>query len=241
MRHFLISCLVLLSLATAAVADTAPPPPVAPSPEAAQRLERGLRFYATQRYDEALVELRRGYEIDPHPDFLYAIGQAERMRGNCRGAVEAYRAYLRTRPPQAEEARAQAQIERCGIEPSESTSTAAPSFGAARTPASERSFGTVGIAMTAGSAVALGASTWLFVVGGRHARAADSGYTLAERDRERTAARNYRLAGGAALVGGVTLGTLAVLRYLRRGERRAPTVTGSLAADHVYVGAELPF
>jgi tetratricopeptide (TPR) repeat protein len=76
-------------------------------------LERGLRSYAVGRYDEAIAAFQRGYELDARPDFLYALGQAQRMRGDCKAAAASYRAYLRTAPPERAAAPARQNLERC--------------------------------------------------------------------------------------------------------------------------------
>jgi hypothetical protein len=44
---------------------------------------------------------------------LYALGQAQRMKGDCRAAVASYRAYLRTSPPERAAAPARQNLERC--------------------------------------------------------------------------------------------------------------------------------
>ena len=98
-----LALLVTLALARAAVA----------APAAAELLERGLRSYAVGRYDEAIAAFQRGYELEPRADFLYALGQAERMKGDCRAAVASYRAYLRTSPPERAAAPARQNLERC--------------------------------------------------------------------------------------------------------------------------------
>jgi hypothetical protein len=226
MHHFLISIFVVV-LASAAHAE-------APSNEAAPYLERGLRFYATQRYADALVELRGGYAVDPHPDFLYAIGQAERMSGNCKHAIDAYRAYLRTQPPELEANRAKTQVERCEAQLLVETAPPKP-------PA----FGIAGVAMASGSVLALGVGTWFLIAGKQHASEADRGRTLEDHDEHMRTARNYRIAGGVALVGGAVLGTFAVLRFLRSEPNETkpaqPAVTASAGGDHIYVGATLSF
>ena len=76
-------------------------------------LERGLRSYAVGRYDEAIAAFQRGYELAPRADFLYALGQAQRMKGDCRAAAASYRAYLRTSPPERAAAPARQNLERC--------------------------------------------------------------------------------------------------------------------------------
>jgi tetratricopeptide (TPR) repeat protein len=76
-------------------------------------LERGLRSYAVGRYDDAIASFQRGYELAPRADFLYALGQAQRMKGDCRAAVASYRAYLRTSPPERAALPARQNLERC--------------------------------------------------------------------------------------------------------------------------------
>lgn len=94
----------LATLLVAAVALAAP---------ADELLERGLRSYAVGRYDEAIAAFQRGYELAPRADFLYALGQAQRMKGDCRAAVASYRAYLRTSPPERSAAPARQNLDRC--------------------------------------------------------------------------------------------------------------------------------
>jgi tetratricopeptide (TPR) repeat protein len=77
---------------------------------------RGLRAYDVQRYDEAIDAFRHAYEIDPQPDLLYALAQAERMSGDCRRAVDAYRAFLRSNPPSQQAASARKNLGRCEMQ-----------------------------------------------------------------------------------------------------------------------------
>src|SRR5215472_10162270 len=98
MRRAAIGALAACLLVVRGALAQAPPM----KPEARAHFERGSRYYDTQLYEEALAEFRAGYLIDPSPDFLYSIAQAERLRGNCKSAVEAYRAFLRTNPPAKE-------------------------------------------------------------------------------------------------------------------------------------------
>lgn len=105
MRPALRAAILLLALcATSAVASASP---------AQELLERGLRSYAVGHYDEAIASFQRGYELEPRADFLYALGQAQRMKGDCRAAVASYRAYLRTSPPERSAAPARQNLDRC--------------------------------------------------------------------------------------------------------------------------------
>ena len=64
--------------------------------EAKRRLDAGNKLYLEGRYDDAVRELRAGYALDARPDFLYALGQAERKRGDCKAAVRYYQAFVDT-------------------------------------------------------------------------------------------------------------------------------------------------
>jgi hypothetical protein len=96
-------------------------------PAAQERLRRGFVFYEHKRYAEAIAEFQAGLTIERRGDFYYALGQAERMRGNCPQAIEHYRAFLNT--PEATPARTAAvlgQIERCRADPPVSPGVAPP-------------------------------------------------------------------------------------------------------------------
>ena len=84
--------------------------------EAKRHFERGLRLYDGHSYDEAIVELRASYQIDPRPEILYALGQAQRMNHQCKEAIVSYEAYLHTGPAARQEAAARDQIGSCRAE-----------------------------------------------------------------------------------------------------------------------------
>src|SRR6185312_355811 len=100
-----------------------------PSKSGAEHLVRGSRLYNEGRYDEAIAELQAGYAIDPRPDFLYALGQAERKRGDCKAAVAWYERYVATGPSSQRTVATLVQIDRCKQElasATPSTTTTAP-------------------------------------------------------------------------------------------------------------------
>jgi len=103
----------LLCVASLTWADAKLPPM---APEAKAHLEKGLRAYDVQSYAEAIDEFRAGYQIDARPEFLYALAQAERLSGDCKGAMEAYRSFLRTSPSSRQEASAKKNLQRCAHE-----------------------------------------------------------------------------------------------------------------------------
>jgi tetratricopeptide (TPR) repeat protein len=82
-------------------------------PSSDDHYEAGKRLFLARRYAEALEEFRRALAVAPRPEVLYSMAQAQRMLGDCPGAIETYRAFLAGQPgePLAEYARA--NIERC--------------------------------------------------------------------------------------------------------------------------------
>lgn len=106
----LVASLLLSTLALGA-------PTANQAKEAKRHFERGLRLYDVRSYGEAIEELKAGYVLDPDPRFLFAIGQAHRLAGDCRSAVEVFNAFLRTGPAPTDEAAAQRLIDGCTQEP----------------------------------------------------------------------------------------------------------------------------
>jgi tetratricopeptide (TPR) repeat protein len=82
-------------------------------PETRALYARGMELYNAGRYAEAAIELRAGQAIEPRPEFLYALGQAERNLKNCARAIDYYRAFLATSPPPDQRQLAVVQLERC--------------------------------------------------------------------------------------------------------------------------------
>jgi hypothetical protein len=64
------------------------------SPKAAAHFQKGGNYFNAQLYKKAITEFQAGYLIDPQPEFLYAIGQAQRLEGDCKDALVAYQHFL---------------------------------------------------------------------------------------------------------------------------------------------------
>jgi tetratricopeptide (TPR) repeat protein len=87
------------------------------SEEARQRYEHGLILYDAQRYADANEQFQEAYTLDPRPEYLYALAQSERLGGDCKSAVLAYRAFLRLGPSPRHARLAERQITRCEAAP----------------------------------------------------------------------------------------------------------------------------
>lgn len=91
----------------------APPAPTTDPTTADDWLRVALSRYEAEDWKGAIDAFRRGHELDPRPQFLFAIAQAERRRGDCAAAVRAYDQFLATSPPEAQAAAARDQRDRC--------------------------------------------------------------------------------------------------------------------------------
>ena len=80
----------------------------------AQKLERkGLDAYAKGDYAAAASSFEQAYELSPNEHILFAWGQAERFRGNCRRAVELFEKMLKTKLSQANRSAVQTSMDEC--------------------------------------------------------------------------------------------------------------------------------
>ena len=108
MRTRAVAALVALAIVAGGALAWAAPPKSA----ATEHLIRGSRLYEEGRYDEAVAELKAGYAIDARPDFLYALGQAERKRGDCKAAIGWYQRYVDSGPSSSRTVATLLQIDR---------------------------------------------------------------------------------------------------------------------------------
>jgi len=197
------------------------------SPIADAHLKRANELYDAGQYEQAIEELRRGLQIQPHSEFLYAWAQAERKRGNCREAVRLYNQFLeRDITPQQREA-AQTNIRRCPVEPMTSPKTTVE----IDTPWYRD---TIGNALTGGGALVAGFGGVWFYVSHRESERADLYKVKLDFDRfdeENRAARRDRAISIASLAVGGALITAGVVRYVRRDRRRVVEVTAFVRGD----------
>lgn len=78
--------LLLIALMSPAFADGA-----------ADHVAAGKRAFAEQRYAEAAAEFRAAYDLQPDPKLLYSIAQAQRLAGDCTGAIASYEQFIATK------------------------------------------------------------------------------------------------------------------------------------------------
>jgi hypothetical protein len=76
--------------------------------------QRGLNHYNVAEYDQAIAEFKKAYELSNAPELLFNIGQAYRLKGDCKQAVRVYRSFLREAGSRANRSAAESFIEVCG-------------------------------------------------------------------------------------------------------------------------------
>ena len=99
-----------------------------PADDPKQLTEQGLAHYNVGEYDKAIDEFKRAYLISKTPALLFDIAQAQRLKGDCKEALQTYKAYLRADPSanrQKIEARI-AEMEKCVKEKPEVAPAPAP-------------------------------------------------------------------------------------------------------------------
>jgi tetratricopeptide (TPR) repeat protein len=98
----------------------ASPQPAAPhvatpeeAAEASAHLKKGVELFGNHKYEEAIAEFEIGRKLDPRPDFLFALAQAERLSGDCASAILYYREFLDSKPSDRQAEAAWANLDRC--------------------------------------------------------------------------------------------------------------------------------
>ncbi|HWO25500.1 MAG TPA: hypothetical protein VNO30_42465 [Kofleriaceae bacterium] len=79
--------------------------------------KRGIEEYKAQRYEQAVATLKEAYELDPKPDALFALAQAERLAGRCPEARVHYKKLLVESADPAVLKAVQSNLDLCGTEP----------------------------------------------------------------------------------------------------------------------------
>jgi tetratricopeptide (TPR) repeat protein len=85
------AALLTLGIATPALGSDA-------EAEARVHFQKGMAAFELGKFQEALAEYERAYELAPLPGFLFNIGQCHRNLGNHAKAIFSFRLYLRKKP-----------------------------------------------------------------------------------------------------------------------------------------------
>ena len=87
---FLLVAFVFVGSATAQQVDI--------KVQAKELVSKGLQSQIAGRYDEAITFYKAAYDLLPHPELLFNLGQAHRLRGDRVVALDYYRKYVALQP-----------------------------------------------------------------------------------------------------------------------------------------------
>jgi tetratricopeptide (TPR) repeat protein len=105
------TCAALMAAPVRAEQRTAAPDDAVAAADA--HLKRGVELFAAHQYEAAIAEFEAGNGLDPRPDFLFALAQAERLSGDCASAILYYREFLASQPSERQAEAARANLNRC--------------------------------------------------------------------------------------------------------------------------------
>ncbi len=66
--------------------------------------DRAMVAYNVQDWPTAIRELKAAYEGEPKQEYVFALGQAQRLSGDCAGALMSFHAFMREATPKQIEA-----------------------------------------------------------------------------------------------------------------------------------------
>jgi tetratricopeptide (TPR) repeat protein len=244
MRSFLTSAALVAFLAAPVQAE---PRPMVET--ARKELDRARALFDAGDYRGAIAALDAGFAIDPHPDFLYAKGQAQRKLGDCPGALASFRAFLASDPPARAAEAARTNIERCqeaAPEPQPAAPTGPPAGADVTAATADTKPPTpppwyrdgIGGALAGGSAVALGIGVTFLVLADRHVDGTLEADGLEDYESERSLVTRNRTIGAISLAAAGALAGAAIFRYATRPGPREPSVrpTGELGPEGAILG-----
>jgi tetratricopeptide (TPR) repeat protein len=103
-QHVLLATMLFLSTRDAR-GDTAA--------DLAKHIDAAKAAFAEERYDDAIAEFRAANALKPDPKIVYSIAQAQRLAGDCKGAIESYQEFLGTKPDAKLKEYSEANIAQC--------------------------------------------------------------------------------------------------------------------------------
>jgi tetratricopeptide (TPR) repeat protein len=207
------------------------------NPKARELYKRGVEEYKARKYDAAIATLKESYALDPKPDALFALAQAERLGGRCPEARKHYKELLEETTEMATAKAVQSNLDLCGPEPEkparpvEAEKPAPPPQIVTKTVVREvRRSGKVASVLLAGGTLGLGAGGALFLASRNSRNDADRALTLDDHDRLVERADRERLMSFVAGGTGVLLVGAAIARWALARDAKPTEVTVAPAA-----------
>src|SRR5689334_3614531 len=102
-----------IALVLAVIAAAATGARANPDADLKKHEEAGKAAFADERYADAIAEFRAANDIKADPKYVYSIAQAQRLAGDCAGAIESYQQFLATKPDAKLAEYSKANIDRC--------------------------------------------------------------------------------------------------------------------------------
>jgi hypothetical protein len=227
-RPGLLVAVTLLALASPAPLRAQPATAAKPAENTPRaHYQRGLNFYNVAEYDQAIAEFKKAYELSNAPELLFNIGQAYRLKGDCKQAVRVYRSFLRESASHANRSAAEGFIELCAKQDAGSVAVAptaasppgaaaAPSpvsapvpDPAARPPVAPATAAPPPVASDPGALVPPPVASPALTLGSPGARVAVASPPAAPGRQKKLTGIIIASAGGAAILGGVVFGLAA--------------------------------
>jgi len=120
MRNVITACgaLALCLVTAGSVRGAVDPGAAARKKQAKQHFDKGHKLQDLLRFDDAIREYEAAYELVPLPQLLFNLGQAHRLKGDHRKALESYEKFLAADPKGAgsDEARRHIKLVKLKIE-----------------------------------------------------------------------------------------------------------------------------
>src|SRR2546421_3189699 len=91
MKSILLAVAVIMAIAVPARADEI-------KEQAKRDVAAGLAAQQDGKYDDAIALYKKAYDAVPHPEILFDLGQAYRLKGDTATAIGYYRRYLSVEP-----------------------------------------------------------------------------------------------------------------------------------------------
>ena len=194
--------------------------------KARELYKRGINEYKAQKYRESATTLKQSYELDPKPDALFALAQAERLDGDCPAAIGHYKQLLESTTDLPTAKAVQSNLALCEPEPEEKPAPQAappppppsPPRTITRTVVREvRRSDKLATLLFAGGMLGLGAGGGLYLASINNREAAARAFTLDDHEQLADRADIQRLASFAAGGAGAVLIGVAIVRWATGG------------------------
>lgn len=209
-----IAISIVLATTTIAAADTA-----------SDLIKQGLDQYKAGQYEDARRSLTKAYELDRKPETLFALAQAERLAGDCKAAIPHYRKVIELVPDFNVAKLVQQNLSLCGVaEPPPTEDTDATSDPVQAPPPTTivrtevRPTDKLAVMLFGIGALSIGSAGGLYLAASANRDAADKARTLGDHDELFDRSKIQTTASAIAAGIGVTLITVAVVRWARGGE-----------------------